>query len=479
MKKWMLTLLPLAAMQLGFCQSSEPNIRQLKLPVAHELATNAQEGMSSLHVETPQIAKWKEGYALTYVDINRRSWLCFLDANFKQVANAVEIKDRVVFQLVTDNDELAILSAKRRYADAERQTVTYKEVYFSKIDPRGSFLMDVLLGGGTEIKKPQKTELDNIGNYRMIWDKDAYLANFPIQFNFSKTSKPDIHQGDAVFRIEPSGKLILVSDWNTSHSFQQFPLSGKDYFITLTKGDGPRGLNVHHFSRAGEWEEYEDKTFPQCTQSWESEEYFSCNPYPVPGGDGENYVPYMIGDGLVLEGDKVLTGFSTSNGRKSYDIGLVIASPSKSSPFSKIKWLSDSPAYTEHSLRLHPLPDGRILVLWKSFATLAANGWLEKLEDQFEEEDADEDLIQQESSPDEQWMGIIDTKGNWLLEPVQISAPTYYASDWKEDATDWHFFMDSYLDHTYSPIISGHRNEVIWLFHRPFSNELLLNVLIP
>lgn len=476
----MFCLLPLWAAVLGFYPSHAQSLpKTVQLRLEHTLATNEQDGMTSLHIETAQLAKWKQGYALTYVDLERKSWLLFLDADFQKASKEVEIKGRIVFQLVTDNGELAILSAPRLFADSDKDLISYKSLYFSKLDQQGNKVLDVWLGGSEEIKKPQKTELDNIGNYRMIWDKDAYLVNFPIQFNFSNNSRPDIHQGDALMRIQPDGKIALISDWNTSHSFQQFPLSGKDHIITLTKGDGPRGLNVHHFTREGSWEEYEDNTFPQCKEYWDTEDYFSCNPYPVPGADGENYVPYMIGDGIVLDGDKVLVGFSTSNGRKSYDIGLVQVAPSESNAFSRIKWLSDSPAHTDHSLRLHRLSDGKVLVLWKRFATLAANKWVGQKESEWEDEDNEEDRIQHENGPDEQWMAIIDQQGNWVREPVRIDAPSYYASDWKESGTDWHYYIDYYFDHTYSPIITGHRNEAIWLYHRPFSKVLELNVLQP
>jgi hypothetical protein len=460
----------------GFSQNElQKRISTQTIQLAQKIAGNSKEGIYSYHIETPQIAKWKNGYVLSYVDIKRKSWLLFLDQDFKKKGSEIEIKNRIILQVVTDNNELAILSTKPTFLDQLKKNNSYKELYFSKLNENGTLQLDVFIGGGNSIEKPLQTEVDNMGNYRMIWDKNSYLVDFAIQHNFSKTSAPDIHQGDAFIRITPEGNLTIISDWNTSHSFQQFILSGEEYYITLTKGDVRRGLNAQFFSRKGELEEYEDGIFPHIKYEFSNDSYFACNPYPVAGGHGENYVPYTIGDGVMLDKDAVLVGFSTSNNRKSYDVGLIQVFPSKEASFSQITWLTDTPKRYEHSLRMHRISPNQIAIFWKSFSMEEANRTIEKLENEFEDEPNSEEIILEKVNFDEQWMALIDNQGKWVKEPEKIQSHTYYCADGFEAATEWNYFINDDFDHTYSPMIIGHKGELLWLNHNLNSSTLIIN----
>lgn len=460
-----------------YAQNLSSHFKSFSIPVDDSVAYNQTDLYVTSNIFTAQVAKWKDGYIVSYVNQKRQSKLFFTDAQFRKTGPEVGLPNRIIFQLVTDNNEIALLTGSRDIDDGE---VLPRKIYFTKINVAGKVVMDKYLLGSTRIEQAGHTELDDWGSYLMQWTGNDYLAFFPIQHNFSRKGKPDIHQADCAYLINPDGKMSVIFDWGVSHSFGQALVANNRYAALVSRGDAyPRGLNVNMLStKIYELEDLDgdeiDPLLPHIKTSYYSELDFECTPFEVSGREGNNYIPFHLGDAVFVDSNKVMTGFTLLDKRTSYDIGIVVTTASDAEPCStNKKFITQTQDISEHSMRMTVVGTNRILVLWKAFNIKTSNSSINKVLNEYEDSWDDEIMAFQKANPDRQMAAIINFKGDLVVKPIALKKVNWYNTvNWHEDKTLWHDLLSSFANHTYSPIISGLGNQKVWIYHRHGTKEL-------
>jgi len=422
------------------------------------------------------IARWKTGYVVAYSDKDWNSYIFFLDKNFSKQAGEFRIEGRTIYRIITDNQEIALLTGvtagKREKSDF---------VYWTKVNKQGKILKEVEIVGSKNVRMPFQSELDDWGNFQMIWTGQHYFCFFPIQHNFSKVGVPDVHQGDCIYLVSPEGELLSYSEWGASHSFEQRLLNTENYSVTIAKGDAyPRGLSVNFVGRKTYSTREVGITNPdqnnrKIKTHYSPEERSSCVPFKVSGATGNNYVPFSIGDAIVFEKDELLVSFSSKDRKRSHDIGLVRVRPEYQNCSNDIHWLTNTDKISEHSIRMQKLDENRVLILWKEFDINDVRTEIIKMKKELSYTEhhriADEDMF------NERFYAIIDRQGNYLVKPKKLEGLNWYNTiGLKESNTDWHDLMSSYADHRYSKMIIGHNSEIIWLYHNRAKGLQLISI---
>ena len=64
-------------------------------------------------VSYPCIAKWKNGYIISYSAMDKKSYFFFTDKDFNKTSKEVEMKKRIIYAVSTYNDEIVFLTGKK------------------------------------------------------------------------------------------------------------------------------------------------------------------------------------------------------------------------------------------------------------------------------------------------------------------------------------------------------------------------------
>lgn len=456
-------------------QNLEKRIRKNLVQCDDSLAYAGTDFRYSSLVPAVQMAQWKDGYVMAYVTTERRSRVFFTDKDFKKTSEEIKIDNRIIFQLVTENNELALLTGDRGANDADNIS---KHIYFTKISETGEILIDQKILGSDRVKRPKQTELDNWGNFLMNWTGSHYVAFFPIQHNFSRVGPPDVHQGDCTYFINPDGTLYSYSDWGSSHSFEQRMVVGDQFIVQAAKGDAyPRGLAVDFISTTAE-EPYllekdeKDQNNAQISYEYQCSDEFSSTAFKVSGQSGANYVPFSLGDIVTLSNRSAAISCSYRDRRKLHDIVWVKVSAQRKDAATKLRFITQTPTIAEHSVRMVGLSDNRILLCWKQFDATKSRLALTKLSRQYEEYD-DEDLrIFMNHNQDIHKMAIVDSLGSFVTAPQTIkNVCWYYTSSLMESSALWFDIVDVCSNNTYSGFTKRSGPSVSWTYHRHKSME--------
>ncbi len=424
-----------------------------------------------------QIARWDEGYVVAYTAVDMQSRYFFLDKDFKKTTQEYVLKGKVIFQIVTDHREIAMLTGSSLVDDGD---AFHNFVYFTKVNEAGQILKNTLITGANDLKKPGSTDLDNWGNPLMRWTGKFYIAFFPIQHNFKKTEAEDndIHQADCAYIITKDGKVYSFFDWGVSHSFEQRMLVNDQYAILLSKGDGgPRGLEIDYYPlandsfKAFEADDDPDQNNTQLKEYWayDEDKEFACEAFNVSGKSGDNYLPFSLGDPILLDNSEVLITYSFSDQRPTHDIALTLLKPQDKDCSSGHKFLTNTPTICEHSVHTVQVAPNRNLIFWKEFDTKGLQAKIDKWQTEYEDEDDEDELIFVRQNIDRNKIGIIDNKGTFLVEPQEISkhkADWYYNIPLKDSHTPWHDIMDSYANHTRTCFVKTNDGHIAWGHHQ-------------
>lgn len=414
---------------------------------------------------TAQIAQWKEGYVVFYVNSQWQSKYFFTDASFKKTTKEYTVANRVVFQVVTDNAEIALLAGDKSGTSGWPRA---DFAFFMKVSEQGEVLMERKIVGAENVKKGNATELDDWGNFHMRWTGDLYVTFFPIQHNFRKVGPADVHQGDCLYFIQPDGKVLAYDDWGSSHSFEQRIVVGDKCIATAAKGDAyPRGIAVNMIHKTG----YDIKPFgkgskdmnnPNITHYLDEENSFSNTPLKVSGKTGENYVPFSLGDIVLLDSVSTLVSFSSKDKKAYHDVGIVRSHHSGS---SKPKYLTNTSTLVEHSVRMAVLDENRILIGWKEFNPKTSNSTIKSLRKSLGSWPTD-DAIYKEHNVDRHKMAIIDSTGAFVVKPQKVADVNwYYTAGLMERSSTWHSVINSYANHCYSPFFNTYSGALAWAYH--------------
>jgi len=424
---------------------------------------------------TVQLAHWKGGYVVFYVNSDWRTKFFFTNGHFEKITEEYEIQNRIVYQVITENNEIALLAGNK---SGSRASPRSDHAFFMKISETGDLKMEKLIVGAPNVKKGNATELDDWGNYQMRWTGSKYVTFFPIQHNFRKIGPPDIHQGDCIYFINPNGEVISYSDWGASHSFEQRLMIGDSFMVTAAKGDAyPRGLDLN-FIGIKEYEimAYEkgdkDMNNTSIEYYYEPKQASGYTAFKVSGASGANYVPFSLGDIVALNNHSALISFSSKDKKVTHDIGVVRTHPLSNSTRTQLKYLTNTPTICEHSVRTASLASNRILVLWKEFDIRKSKIQIKKLDKEIDAWDASE-IIFTEHNLDQNKMAIIDSMGRFVVKPQKVKkADWYYTQGLMENGTSWHRTIDGYTNHSYSPFFRTDENQLAWSHHKHKSRSI-------
>ena len=460
----------------GWAQENlNSRINHISLATDDSLAYGNDYTTYGMIIPTVQVAQWKDGYVVTYVNSNWHSKLFFTDAQFNKTSKEYELANRIVYQVVTDNGEIALLAADKQ-VDSDGDIFS-NFMYFIKFSASGGILMEKTIIGSNHIKRPNETELDDWGNYLMKWTGHFYVTFFPIQHNFRKIAPPDIHQGDCTYFIKPDGSILSYSDWGASHSFEQRMAIGEDYLIQVAKGDAyPRGLAIDYVAINNyEIEELErgwkDQNNPDLNYGYDPIKSFNSSPYKVSGSLGANYVPFSLGDVVILEKNAAIVSFSTKDKKTAHDIGILTTRPQFGYK-GKVKYITNTPTICEHSVRMARVAENGILIMWKQFDVKTAKKKIAQIEKRLDTWDADEEIFR-DHNLDQNMMAMIDTNGKYLSKPQKVThADWYYTISLKEFQTPWHDIIDGYANHSYSPFLHLHNGNLAWAHHQHKAKQI-------
>lgn len=448
------------------------------------LAYNTDDRFYGELIPTVQIAKWKKGYIVGYTTFERKSRFFFTDSNFVKKSSEREISNRILFQIVTDNNEIAFLTGNR-FVD-ENNEVSSHFIYFTKVSEEGKVILEKEIIGTNNLEKPLETVLDDWGNFNMKWTGKMYMLFFPIQHNFAEPGeKIDIHQGSCAYMIKSDGTLYSFFDWNNSHSFEHRMLMTDKHVVLLNKGDAsPRGLGVEwypinefYLEKIEDEPEEKDLGHPSIEYyyMYDDNEEYSCDAFIASGKNGDNYVPFSIGGAVALKDQSVLVSYSFKNNKPTYDIGITRVRPQEVDCSSGHIAITNTPKVCEHSTRMVKLSDDNILIMWKEFSTVSIDQIIDKLSDAYEDEDTEEELIFTRHNPDKNKIAIINSNGDFIVTPQLVDKTKvdwYYNICLKESNTAWHDTMESFADHMLSEAFKTWEGNVAWACHEHKSKSI-------
>jgi hypothetical protein len=124
-------------------------------------------------IETVQADKWKAGYVIAYTSYERKSYFFFTDEKFKKTSNEIELKDRIIEKVVTDNEELVFLTRNR--IDFENRIIS-NTIYFTKISEKGEVELDVKIIGSENMAKAGESKLSDRATPQLAWTGMYYFA---------------------------------------------------------------------------------------------------------------------------------------------------------------------------------------------------------------------------------------------------------------------------------------------------------------
>lgn len=476
---------------VSIAQKLSDKIQKISLITDKKLAYNTDDRFYGDLVPSVQVAKWKTGYVISYVTFERKSRVFFTDKRFNKISSEQELSNRIIFQIVTDNDEIALLTGDRNIDDDDE--IASHFIFFTKITEQGKITLEKKIIGTYDLQKSGETILDDWGNFNMKWTGHMYMLFFPIQYNFAEKSEAaDIHQGACSYMIKSDGTLYSLFDWNNSHSFEHRILMTKNHAVLLNKGDAsPRGLGVEwypinefYFEKIEDDPDERDLGNPSIEYfyMYEDENEYSCDAFTVSGQEGDNYVPFSIGDAVELADHSVLISYSFIDRKPTHDIGLVKVKPSLTNCTSGPKFITNTPSICEHSVRMFKINNNQFLMMWKEFPTTGINKKMELLSDRYYDEDNGEELIFTHHNPDQNKIAIIDSKGNFIVKPQKVKKSEvdwYYTIALKESNTEWHNIMETFGNYTLSENIYSSDGKIIWTNHKHKSNQINVYIFNP
>lgn len=440
----------------------ENNLSQIRIETEDTLVFARPRGAS---LPTVQIARWKDGYVVFYVNSNWVSKYFFTNAQFEKQGKEYVVLNRMVYQVVTENNEIALLAGNKSSSGSSPRS---DHAYFMTVSENGAVLRETLIVGAENVNKGDATELDDWGNYQMRWTGAMYVTFFPVQHNFRKLGPPDVHQGDCMYFIPPLGDVIAYSDWGASHSFEQRLVIGDKFIATAAKGDAyPRGMQVTytHLSRFELLpfdKKEKDMNNKGITHYYEPHQQASSVPLKVSGASGANYVPFTLGDIVMLDSNSALVSFSSKDKKAAHDLGIVRSHLGKS---TGLKYLSNSPTIAEHSVRMTQVGKNRILIFWKEFDTRKTLKQLKILRKEIGGWYPDRTIFSAHNM-DQNKMALIDSTGKFLVKPQKISnANWYYNAGLKESSNPWFSVIQNYAHHSYSPFFTTAKGATAWAYH--------------
>ena len=303
-----------------------------------------------------QVAKWKDGYLMSYPDGVFKTRLLFTK-DFRSFSVIKEYKDEIIWDIETTGGQVAVLSSPVIFKDQTHRT---PDLYAKFLSSDGSVSRSTKVIGAKDMSQPSATQLDNIGSRYIRWEKGAYVLYFTISKNLAKTAGTyNVHQAQCQIYMDKSGRLLNKSvGWGVSHSFEQRIDVADGYTLKVAKGDAyPRGIDVDIQSH--ELEVSSDGT------EYDAVRLYTGEPMPMTGDD--NYVDLVLGDVYVMAAKESahISGISWYE-RDSPDIFFIDQS-FNGDLAPKTVWLTSTPDVTEHSVRMLPYTDGNYLMIWKEY----------------------------------------------------------------------------------------------------------------
>lgn len=447
----------------------DDNIQKVSIEVENNLAYANYDSYYANHIPTVQIAKWKQGYIIAYTNHNRQSYFFFTDSSFTKTSKEFKLNNRIIFQVVTDNNEIALLCGNR-YDVFKNNKFYSNHIYFTKVSENGKVLLENKILGTNKLKAPLATVLDDWGNYIMRWTGSLYIVYFPVQHNFKRIGK-DIHQGDVTYFIKPDGTICIYNEWGASHSFEQRIAIGERHTVLIAKGDAyPRGMKVSKIPTKNYYIEPLSKGSKSQHNTEIKNRYniadntrsMVSTAFKASGRSGANYVPFSLGDAIILNDETIVVSYSSKDRKPTYDVGISITKLVNGKAKSEQNFITNTRSLCEHSVRMYAIDSTKILILWKEFNNRKVNKQLDK----YEKSSIDSETIFKEHNLDINKMAIIDNNGQFIVSPQTTKiADWYYTISLKENQTPWHSIIKVSANHCYSPIITTHTGNIAWAHH--------------
>jgi len=181
--------------------------------------------------------------------------------------------------------------------------------YLCGITADGRKIFDQLVFGDKPLNEiGSKSDPGGAGTGRVIYNDATGVVGFYLAHH---QRQPDgiTHQGGYIGSLQPDGKKITCANgWFVSHNFDQRLISSGSAFYALAHGDAyPRALSVSRWNIAG----------------GSLSKQFDVPYHNIPGAVGDNRTNCLTGGLVELNGGKhVAIVYSTSNGRKTQDVGI-------------------------------------------------------------------------------------------------------------------------------------------------------------